>query len=156
MIYELHQVVAESKVVDFIDIEYFAVENADEKICNLKNMGVKVIASHHDFHKTPSSDVLFTLLEDMKQGNVDIVKLAVMPNSTEDVLRLLTETNRFHERYPDQPLVTMSMGKLGVISRVAGETFGSCLTFGAGKDVSAPGQVEMSKLKLILDTLSGE
>lgn len=156
MIYELHQVVAESKVVDFIDIEYFAVENADEKICNLKNMGVKVIASHHDFHKTPSSDVLFTLLEDMKQGNVDIVKLAVMPNSTEDVLRLLTETNRFHERYPDQPLVTMSMGKLGVISRVAGETFGSCVTFGAGKDVSAPGQVEMSKLKLILDTLSGE
>lgn len=155
-VYDLHQVAAESKVADFIDVEYFYTEDADEEIHTLQKMGTKVITSHHDFHETPSSDVLFMLLEQMNHSNADIVKMAMMPNSTEDVLRLLEETNRFHKRYPKQPLITMAMGKLGVISRVAGETFGSCVTFGAGKNASAPGQIEMKKLQQILDALCGE
>lgn len=155
-VYDLHQVAAESHVVDFIDVEYFYTEDADVEIDTLRKMGTKVITSHHDFHETPSSEVLFMLLEQMNHSNADIVKMAMMPNSTEDVLRLLEETNHFHKRYPKQPLITMSMGKLGVISRVAGETFGSCVTFGAGKNASAPGQIEMSKLGQILDVLSGE
>ncbi len=155
-VYDLHQVAAESRIVDFVDVEYFYTEDADVEIYNLQKMGVKVITSHHDFHETPSSDVLFMLLEQMNRSNADIVKMAMMPNSTEDVLRLLEETNHFHKRYPKQPLITMAMGKLGVISRVAGETFGSCVTFGAGKNASAPGQIEMKRLSQILDALSGE
>lgn len=154
-VYDLHQVAAESRVVDFIDLEYFYTEDADEEIYELHRMGAKIITSHHDFHETPPSEVLFMLLEQMKHSNADIVKLAMMPNSTEDVLRLLEETNHFHKRYPKQPLITMSMGRLGVISRIAGETFGSCVTFGAGKNASAPGQVEMTKLSEILDILNG-
>ena len=154
-IYDLHQVAAESHVVDFIDVEYFYIEDADEEIHELQRMGTRVITSHHDFHETPSSDVLFMLLEQMKHSNADIVKLAMMPNTTEDVLRLLEETNHFHKRYPKQPLITMSMGKMGVISRIAGETFGSCVTFGAGKNSSAPGQIEMAQLSEILDVLNG-
>ena len=152
-VYDLHQVAAESKVVDFIDVEYFYTENADVEIYNLQKMGAKVITSHHDFHETPSANVLFMLLEQMKHSNADIVKLAMMPNSTEDVLRLLEETNHFHKRYPMQPLITMSMGKLGTISRVCGEVFGSCVTFGAGKNASAPGQIDKVKLEEILESL---
>lgn len=155
-VYDLHQVAAESHVADFIDVEYFYTEDADEEVYTLQRMGAKVISSHHDFHETPSSEVLFMLLEQMRHSNADIVKMAMMPNSTEDVLRLLEETNRFHKKYPKQPLITMSMGKLGMVSRIAGETFGSCVTFGAGKNASAPGQIEMSKLSNILDALSGE
>jgi len=153
-IYDLHQVAAESNIVDFIDVEYFYTEDADEEIHTLQEMGTKVITSHHDFHETPSSDVLFMLLEQMKHSNAEIVKLAMMPNSVQDVLRLLEETNHFHERYPNQPLITMSMGKLGMISRISGETFGSCVTFGAGKNASAPGQIPVADLKHILDVLS--
>ncbi len=153
-VYDLHQVAAESHIVDFIDVEYFYTEDADVEIYELQKMGTKVITSHHDFHETPSSDVLFMLLEQMKHSNADIVKLAMMPNTTEDVLRLLEETNHFHKRYPNQPLITMSMGKLGMISRVSGEVFGSCVTFGAGKNASAPGQIPMDELKQILDVLS--
>ena len=153
-VYDLHQVAAESNVVDFIDVEYFYTENADDEIYHLQRMGTKVITSHHDFHETPSSDVLFMLLEQMKHSNADIVKLAVMPQNTDDVLKLLAETNHFHKRYPNQPLITMSMGKLGVVSRVCGEAFGSCVTFGAGKNASAPGQVPMAKLEEILEVLS--
>lgn len=152
-IYDLHQVAAESKVVDFIDLEYFYTDDADVEIYNLQKMGAKVITSHHDFHETPSSNVLFMLLEQMKHSNADIVKLAMMPQSAEDVLRLLEETNHFHKRYPMQPLITMSMGKMGTISRVCGELFGSCVTFGAGKNASAPGQVPVAKLEEILEVL---
>lgn len=155
-VYDLHQVAAESHVVDFIDVEYFYTEDADVEVYTLQRMGTKVITSHHDFHETPSSDVLSMLLEQMMHSNADIVKLAMMPKTTEDVLRLLEETNRFHEKYPQQPLITMSMGKLGTISRISGETFGSCVTFGAGKNASAPGQIPMQKLKQVLDILSGE
>lgn len=153
-VYDLHQIAAESKVVDFIDVEYFYTEDADEEISSLQKMGAKIITSHHDFHETPSADVLFMLLEQMKHSNADIVKLAMMPQSTEDVLRLLSETNHFHKRYPNQPLITMSMGKMGTVSRICGETFGSCVTFGAGKNASAPGQIPMEKLEEILEILS--
>lgn len=152
-VYDLHQVAAESKVVDFIDVEYFYTEDADDEIEQLQRMGTKVITSHHDFHETPSADVLFMLLEQMKHSNADIVKLAMMPQDAEDVLRLLEETNHFHKRYPEQPLITMSMGKLGAISRVCGEIFGSCVTFGAGKNASAPGQIKREKLDAILEVL---
>lgn len=155
-VYDLHQVAAESHVVDFIDVEYFYTEDADIEVYTLQKMGTKVITSHHDFHETPSSDILYMLLEQMKHSNADIVKLAMMPNDVEDVIRLLQETNHFHKRYPEQPLITMSMGKLGTISRVSGEIFGSCVTFGAGKNASAPGQIEAGQLQQILKALSCE
>lgn len=150
-IYDLHQVAAESKIVDLIDVEYFQSDNIDKEIRILQKMGAKVVTSHHDFYETPSEDVLFMLLEQMKHSHADIVKLAVMPNSTEDVLRLLEETSHFHKRYPNQPLITMSMGKMGCISRISGEVFGSCVTFGAGKQASAPGQIPFDDLRKILD-----
>ena len=150
-IYDLHQVAAESKVVDLIDVEYFQSENIDKEIRALQKMGAKVVTSHHDFYETPSEEVIFMLLEQMRHSNADVVKLAVMPNHTDDVLRLLEETSHFHKRYPNQPLVTMSMGKMGRISRIAGEVFGSCVTFGAGKKASAPGQIPVDDLRKILD-----
>ncbi len=153
-IYDLHQVAAESGVVDLIDVEYFQSEDIDKEIRTLHKMGAKVITSHHDFQETPSEEVIYMILEQMKHSHADVVKLAVMPNETEDVLRLLTETNHFHKKYPKQPLITMSMGKLGVISRISGELLGSCVTFGAGKNASAPGQIPMKKLEEILTIIS--
>ena len=154
-VYDLHQVAAESGIVDFIDVEYFKDDNVNKEIRTLQKKGVKVITSHHDFYETPSEEIMFFLLEKMAESGTDIVKLAVMPQSTEDVLKLLSETNHFHKEYPDIPLITMSMGKLGSISRVSGETFGSCITFGAGKNASAPGQIPVKRLRQILDAISG-
>ena len=45
------------------------------------------------------------------------------------------------------------MGKLGVISRISGELFGSALTFGSAKKASAPGQLEVTALQQILQIL---
>lgn len=155
MVRYLHQVAAESKVADIVDVEYFDVDGIDNEIHMLQKMGVYVIASHHDFDKTPSSDEIAMLLEQMAASKTDIVKIALMPQSTEDVLCLLEQTNSFHKKYPNIPLISMSMGKLGVISRISGEIFGSCVTFGAGKNASAPGQIPMKELQQILDAISG-
>jgi len=97
--------------------------------------------------------VIRMLLEQIRESGADVVKLAVMPQNMWDVLHLLEETNRFHENHPDHPLITMSMGVKGGISRVAGEFFGSCVTFGAGGQASAPGQLPVKQLEEILHIL---
>ena len=152
-IYDIHQVAAESEVVDFIDVEYFEAKNPQKEIAMLREMGAYVIASHHDFEQTPDPEVIRMLLEQIRESGADVVKLAVMPQNMWDVLHLLEETNRFHENHPDLPLITMSMGAKGGISRVAGEFFGSCVTFGAGGQASAPGQLPVKQLEEILHIL---
>ena len=152
-IYDLHQVAAESEVVDLIDVEYFETQKPQKEIAALQEMGAHVIASHHDFEQTPDREVIRMLLEQIRESGADVVKLAVMPQTMQDVLDLLEETNYFHEQYPDHPLITMSMGAKGCISRVAGEFFGSCVTFGAGEQASAPGQLPMGHLEEILAIL---
>lgn len=150
---DLHDLAAESSCVDFIDLEFFEGPHSREKIKKLQRQGVHVIASHHDFEETPPPEVMKMLLEKMCMGGADVVKLAVMPRSRKDVWNLLEVTGEFQEENPDTPIITMSMGKLGNISRICGESVGSCVTFGAHKKASAPGQFEMNRLGEILDAI---
>ena len=150
LILDLHDLAAESGCVDLVDMEYFEEEKPQKKIKSLQSQGVRVVASHHDFEGTPVPEVMKMLLEKMCAGGADIVKLAVMPKAPKDVLRLLEVTEEFHSENPDTPVITMAMGAMGGISRLCGETFGSCVTFGTHKKSSAPGQLEMDGLKQAL------
>lgn len=150
---DIHELAAESDCVDLLDLEYFEEEYPIIKIRMMQEKGVKVVASHHDFVETPEREVMKMLLENMCAGNADIVKIAVMPQNEEDVLRLLSVTNEFYRENPDTPIISMSMGKLGMISRLCGETFGSCVTFAANKESSAPGQMKMEKVMDIIQFL---
>ena len=152
-ILKIQHLAAKSKVCDLIDYEYFAASSANKDIEELKKEGARIIVSHHDFNETPEKRTIEILLEEMKKSKADIVKIALMPNKMIDVLNLLEKTNEFHEKYPETPLITMSMGKLGSVSRITGEYFGSCVTFGAGKIASAPGQFAKDDLKLILENI---
>ena len=150
---EMQAVAAESGVVDLIDVEYFMQKRMRQQISRLQSMGARILASHHDFGMTPSVDVMDMILERMQGSGADIVKLAVMPQRKTDVLMLLEVTESFHQRHPLVPLVTMSMGSMGCISRVAGETFGSCITFASGGMASAPGQLPVEELHQTLAML---
>ena len=150
---DLHDLAAESDCVDLIDLEFFEEEHPARKIRKLHKQGLKVIASHHDFYETPDREVMKMLLEQMCAGGADIVKLAVMPQNMEDVLKLLSVTYEFKEENPDTPVITMSMGKMGMISRLCGESFGSAITFAAHKKASAPGQMEMHEVADILERI---
>lgn len=150
---DIHELAAESNCVDLLDLEYFEEEYPIIKIRQLQEKGVKIVASHHDFMETPEREVMKMLLENMCAGNADIVKIAVMPQCAEDVLRLLSVTNEFYKENPDTPIISMSMGRLGMISRLSGEIFGSCVTFAANKESSAPGQLKMERVIDIVEFL---
>lgn len=45
------------------------------------------------------------------------------------------------------------MGKLGAVSRVSGETFGSCVTFASHGKKSAPGQFQLEEMQQTLAML---
>ena len=51
------------------------------------------------------------------------------------------------------PIVTMAMSSIGMVSRLAGETFGSALTFGAIGQRSAPGQPGAKELWEVLEVI---
>ena len=89
----------------------------------------------------------------MQQLGMDVAKMAVMPQSEKDVRMLLEATAEMKEQHPQTPVITMSMGKMGVLSRMAGELFGSALTFGTVGQASAPGQIPVKELRKILEML---
>lgn len=115
--------------------------------------GVKVVASNHDFHKTPAKSDIIYRLRKMQDMGADIPKIAVMPQNKRDVLTLLAATEEMVTDYADRPIITMSMAGTGVISRLCGEVFGSSMTFGAAKKASAPGQMGVADLSTVLDLL---
>lgn len=139
---------ADTGEADGIDVEYSAPYRK-EAAAYIQGRGIPIVMSAHDFDKTPPVDDMTAHLEAMQEGDA-IAKLAVMAHTMDDVLALLAATARVRARRPERPIITMAMGQLGIISRAAGEFFGSALTFGTAGASSAPGQMEAGELKTVL------
>lgn len=151
-----YETLLKTDMVDCIDVEAFFDSEIDQKIIACAHKyHVSVILSYHDFHATPDREEILDRLKQMDAMNGDICKIACMPNRVEDVLTLLYVTEEASKQIK-KPLITMSMGKLGVVSRIAGETFGSCLSFGCAMKASAPGQINANDLHQIIDVLHCE
>lgn len=151
---ELNKAAAATGLIDLIDVEAFTGDNIVKDIIEAAHAAdVKVVASNHDFEKTPSKDDIIYRLRKMQDLGADIPKIAVMPKCKSDVLELLEATVIMSEKYADRPIITMSMSGTGVISRLAGEVFGSALTFGASRKASAPGQIGVEDLNSVLQLL---
>ena len=149
----LNQRAAESGLIDLIDAELFTGEDTlKELVVCAHAAGVKVIASNHDFKKTPEQEVITERLLRMKALGADIPKIAVMPEKKADVLTLLLATVKAKEEISG-PIITMSMAGTGLISRISGEAFGSALTFGTAGKASAPGQMDAKELRQVLTLL---
>lgn len=149
--YHILEIACNSHSIDIIDIEYKS--NEVEKLIELvHHHKLMIILSNHNFTSTPSKEVLVTTLMKMQVMGGDILKVAVMPRNTTDVLVLLEATNDCHQSL-DKPIVTMSMAGLGAVSRMVGEIFGSAITFAMIKTPSAPGQIELNRLREVLDII---
>ncbi|MCD8354949.1 MAG: type I 3-dehydroquinate dehydratase [Clostridia bacterium] len=150
---ELNKVAAEEHLVDMIDVELFSGDDVVEKLVNIAHRAdMPIIVSSHDFEKTPSQEELVERMKHAESLGADILKIAVMPQNKSDVLTLLSATEQM-SRESDCPLITMSMGKPGIISRLSGEIFGSAVTFGTIGMASAPGQIDLDSLNMVLDLL---
>lgn len=146
----LNEVASKSGVIDMLDLEFFEATKPEKEIRRFKKMGVKIIASHHDFDQTPDERILHMLMDQMEAGGADVAKLAMMPNTWDDVVRMIKLTNDTRDHYPDLPIITISMGPMGAITRIADGVFGSCITFASDGELSAPGQIDAKKVEQML------
>jgi 3-dehydroquinate dehydratase I len=149
----LYEAVSGSGDIDIIDYELSqSAENRLRLRAASRAQGVSMIMSYHNFESTPTSSELVAKLVEAEQQDADIAKVAVMPQTTADVLVLLQATLAASQ-YLKIPLITMSMGAMGAMTRLCGAMFGSALTFAIGGSGSAPGQIAIEDLRAALNTL---
>ena len=136
--------------MQFLDIEMFRDQARVEKLTQRAHQkNVLVIMSNHDFDKTPTQQDIEQRLLKQDQMGADILKIAVMPKSKQDVLTLMNATLNVSQK-SKKPLLTMSMGRLGTISRIATANMGGSMSFGMIGEASAPGQIDVAQLKQFL------
>ena len=128
-------------LVDYVDIE---LQSSDEYIHNIHDTGVKTIVSYHDFKKTPDlNEIMYIVSKEHELG--DIAKVAFMPQNLEDTLTILAVLSHCENT------IAISMGDLGSYTRVMASKFDSPITFAAGTDVTAPGQIDIETMKALLN-----
>lgn len=134
-------------LADAVDIELCA-QKRDYVVEKARSSGKTIIISMHDFKKTPETRVMAGMLKESFEAGADIAKLAVMPDSLEDVLRLLEVT--LHAK---GAVCTIAMGEIGRHSRVVAPVYGSAMTYGYVENAIAPGQLRVDELRAILRLL---
>lgn len=148
-----YQAYLKNPFMDWLDVEMFRDQKVVSEIVQKAHQKkVLVVMSNHDFQKTPSQDEIEKRLLKQDQMGADILKIAVMPKSKQDVFTLMNATLKVSQQ-TTKPLLTMSMGQLGTISRVATANMGGSYSFGMIGEASAPGQIDVTKLKQILKTV---
>jgi 3-dehydroquinate dehydratase-1 len=145
----------ETDLIQYADIEQAGAGELKKSVmAEAAARGVKIIMSSHNFEDTPSESEILRALRDMGEEGADIVKYAAMPRAAADVLALLSATAAYAASPDARPAITISMGRLGIMSRVNGGLFGSAATFASIMgEVSAPGQIPIADLRRAMDMI---
>lgn len=150
----IYETILESRAADAIDVELFSGEETVKRLIGLAHeAGTVVIGSNHDFKKTPEKEEIVSRLCRMQALGMDVAKMAVMPETEADVITLLDASREMKESHRETPVITMSMGSRGLVSRLTGEVFGAALTFGTVGEASAPGQIPVEELRQVLEAI---
>ena len=135
--------------VEFVDVEVFKDDKANELINSLHEKGMNVIGSNHHFDKTPDKEEMVKILSAIEKSGADVCKLAVMPRDKKDV-EVLIEASKETDEKIKAPIITMSMGELGAVTRVIPKITKTSVTFAAGVSASAPGQPGIKVVRKLL------
>ena len=164
---EIYQLVAQSGLAGLIDVELPVAAQSAEDICEegglslreqideIHAFGGKVICSYHEFDRMLSPEEILEKIQIMQAAGADGFKIAAMAVTKEDAENLLKTTAFLHQNGIG-PLVMMAMGEWGKTTRVAAGRYGSCITFAAGQEASAPGQVDAFTMLKWLNDYYGE
>ena len=139
-------------LADIIDIEASSLDGDSTFVKEIKDTGCAVIVSKHDFSKTPSKEEITAVFKEMAGLEGDIIKAAYMPNSRQDVMNLMQACLEVEQQICC-PVIAVSMGASGIISRIMGEFFKSAVTFASLTRASAPGQIDVQELSGVLDLI---
>lgn len=132
---------------DYIDFEYYSYKDVFEEMLDFPNL----VLSCHNFQETPEN--MMEILSELTILNPKLVKVAVMAHTEQDVLDLMNYTRGFKTLNPEQEYVTISMGKVGKVSRITADVTGSSWSFASLDEVSAPGQISLASMKKIREIL---
>lgn len=138
---------------DYITIELKTKKKHRNKIIHeAKKRKIKVILSYHNFKKTETKKRILNTIRKQKKCGADIAKIAYKANNYKDALTVI---NALTENKTKIPVIAISMGEHGKITRILAPLLGAYLTFAApekGKE-TAPGQLTADEIKKIYETL---
>lgn len=133
---------------DYIDFEFYSHREVFEQMLEFSNL----VLSYHNFQETP--DNMMEILSELTSLSPKLVKVSVMSHNEQDVLDLMNYTRGFKTLNPEQEYVTISMGKIGKISRLTADLTGSSWSFASVGEESAPGQIPLENMRRIRELLN--
>ena len=149
----LNAAICKDTDIEYVDFELSnARENIDFLLTTAHGNDKKVIASYHEHSYTPDREVLLRKFLDAETQGFDVAKVAVMPKQMEDVLTLLSVALEARKRIRI-PLIPISLGSYGAVTRLIGGVFGASASFAVGHTASAPGQIPIDDLRTVLDII---
>ncbi|GHU24845.1 3-dehydroquinate dehydratase [Spirochaetia bacterium] len=119
----------------YIDLEdYLNVPSLEDAA---RVFGTRIIRSYHNI--TGVDEDIVGKLNSLRHTGDEIVKVAVMPQSFADVVRVF----RAAQQTPDLEKILVCMGSFGIPSRILAAHFGSKFSYTAatGEFIGAPGQL---------------
>lgn len=146
---------AEARLCDALDCELSAGETVFRRVAGAAHgAGISLVGSSHAF--TPMEDVrpVGEWIRRQRAWGADVCKAAVMPRDALQTLDIAREMLSAAQTV-DAPVIAICMGPHGAFTRVCAEALGSCLTFAAAGEASAPGQLDAVALRPMLEALHG-
>ncbi len=131
-------------LVDAVDIELSSKRILKDVIKEAHRFKKRVIVSYHDFRNTPAEGQLSAIIKNSRDAGGDIVKIAAFAKDKRDIIRLAS-LNISHN-----DIITIAMGRLGVVSRLFFPMLGSLLTYCSVTKSSAPGQMPLKTAAKLL------
>ncbi len=130
--------------VDAIDIEFECPLSQKERICKLaQKHNCPLLLSSHNFKMTPSTEEMEKVYEESQSLDADILKLAYHAHNEQDVERLMKFALKYKKHLP---IVWISMGPWGILSRIMSLFLGSPFTYAYIDSANALGQLSVSEL----------
>jgi len=121
-----------------VDLELESAEALKKgELQKLRDTGVALIISHHDFTATKDLDKIYERIEPFQP---DFFKIVPTAKTLADNVTLMRFMERMNER---ASIIGICMGDAGIISRVLGLRAGSAFTFAAATpgEETGPGQI---------------
>ncbi len=128
--------------VGAIDVELAAPALLAELGPAAREAGCLLIASHHDFERTPEPSALADLIARAHGAGADVVKIAAAVRAPEDIRTLAAallapaEIGR----------IVIGMGEAGLATRVLFPALGSLVSYAHAGRSTAPGQLPLDEL----------
>ena len=128
----------------WVDIEWESIKAAGPSLLR-RFQPARVIASYHNYRKTPSLGAVYRRLARLP---ADWVKVATYAQHLRDNLQIRQLLKDYHRQRPK--LLAVAMGAAGVPSRLLALLWGSAITYASsGNHAVAPGQVAAEIMRSI-------